>query len=552
MTHSKTLVELLADNVSKAPDTVWLKDLKASGSDDWTWREAQDEISAIASWLSQTLDAPGQNISILSRNRAHWVMADMAIVSSANISVPMFTTQSSAIAEYIFEFTDVKVLFVGEADNWEKIQGVIPDDVVIVTFPGVEVDAPALKWDDLVSQHAGQSVSFAGNPDDLMSIVFTSGTTGKPKGVMQTHNSMTLPVVRSVPALELVENPRLISYLPLSHIAERQAVECHSLMLRGVISFIESPATLVRDLQRIQPTFFFAAPRILELLQQAVFQSFGGREAFNEAFESNKKDAVERVRAFLGFQNLTVAMSGSAPLSTSLLSFYRSFGLPILEGFGQTEAMSVILNRADAWKLGSIGKPIGDVEAKITEDGELLVRGPGFATGYYKQPKETAETFVDGWVHTGDRARIDEDGFIFLTGRIKDYFKTIQGKYVAPGPIEDELGKSPYLEQLCLIGRGCSKTALVCVPNSEGRALSRDAFASSLTDLITSVNDSLTEKHARIGVALVSESEWAIENGFLTTTLKIKRPAIDDAFLEIAQKLATDAAVQKQVIVEWV
>ena len=552
MPSPKALIELLSENVSKSPDAVWLKDLNASGSNDWTWREAQKEISAIASWLNQTLGEPGQSVSILSRNRAHWVMADMAILTSANISVPMFTTQSSTIAEYIFEFTNVKVLFVGEAENWEKIRSVIPDGVVIVTFPGVEVEGPSLRWDDLLHEYAGQTVSFDGRLDDMVSIVFTSGTTGMPKGVIQTNVSMTAPLIRSIPALGLVANPRLISYLPLSHIAERQAVEAHSLMLSGEISFIEAPTTLVRDLQRIKPTFFFAAPRIWELLQQGVFQSFGGRENFNRSFEANEQAAVNSVREFLGFQNLDVAMSGSAPLSTSLLSFYRKIGLPILEGFGQTEAMSVILNQRDDWKLGSIGKPVGDVEVKLSDDGELLLRGSGFAAGYYKRPDATADTFVDGWVHTGDRARIDEDGFIFLTGRIKDYFKTIQGKYVAPGPIEDELASFPYFEQLCLIGRGCSKTALVCVPNSEGRALPEAELANSLAEFIKSANTNIDEKHARIGVVLISEREWTIESGFLTTTLKVKRPAVDDAFLEIAQKLATDAAEQKRVIVDWV
>lgn len=210
MPSPKALIELLGENVLKSPDSVWLKDLNASGSNDWTWREAQKEISAIASWLNQTLGEPGQSVSVLSRNRAHWVMADMAILASANISVPMFTTQSSTIAEYIFDFTDVKVLFVGEAENWEKIRNVIPDGVVIVTFPGVEVEGPSLRWDDLLHEYAGQTVSFDGRLDDMVSIVFTSGTTGMPKGVMQTNVSMTVPLIRSIPALGLVENPRLV------------------------------------------------------------------------------------------------------------------------------------------------------------------------------------------------------------------------------------------------------------------------------------------------------------------------------------------------------
>ena len=549
---STTLLSLLAEKSEQLAEAVWLKDLSTEGSTDWTWRNAQAEIHAIASWLHETLGQGGQNVSILSRNRAHWVLADMAILASANISVPMFTTQSSSVAEYIFEFTDVKVLFVGEAENWSKIESVIPDDMIVVTFPGVEVDIPSLQWEDLVSQFSGQKTSIESHLDDLVSIVFTSGTTGMPKGVMQSHSSMILPVARYAPELRIPDNPRLISYLPLSHIAERQAVEVHSLLLGGEIAFIESLPTLVRDLQRTKPAFFFGAPRIWELLQQSVYEYFGGRAAYERNLREDKQATAAKARALLGFQEMDAALSGAAPLSTSLLQFYDDLEITILEAFGQTEAMSVIGNRVGDRRVGSIGKPLGEVEARISDDGELLIRGQGFATGYYKQPEKTVETFVDGWLHTGDRARIDEDGFYFLTGRVKDYFKTIQGKYVAPVPIEDKFSHSPHLEQLCLIGRGCSTTALVCVPNAEGRAFSRGALASSLRDLATSVNANLDEKHARIGVVLISDSLWTIENGFLTTTMKVKRTSIDDAFLETVQPLTTQAAKEKQLVVDWV
>lgn len=546
-----TLLDLLDERSKDQPDTVWLKDLHAGGSSKWTWREAQSEIQAVAIWLNNTLGLAEQKASILSRNRAHWVLADMAILASGNVSVPMFTTQSSSVAKYIFEFTDVKVLFVGEAENWAKIRDIIPKDIIIVTFPGVEIDVPSLLWEDLVSQFSDQCVQVESHQDDLISLVFTSGTTGMPKGVMQTHSSMILPVARYAPVLGIADKPKLISYLPLSHIAERQAIEVQSLLLGGEISFIESLPTLVRDLQRTRPTFFFGAPRVWESLQQGVYESFGGRVAYEDALADNKQAVGDKARAFLGFQEIDAALSGAAPLSTSILRFYDDLEIPILEAFGQTEAMSVIGNRKDERRLGSIGKPIGEVEARISDDGELLIRGSGFATGYYKQPEKTAETFVDGWLHTGDRARVDEDGFYFLTGRVKDYFKTIHGKFVAPVPIEDTFNRSPYIEQLCLMGRGCSKTAMVCVPGEEGKALSRQELANALRQLALSTNDSLDEKHTRIGVVLICTEPWTIENGFLTTTLKIKRPAIDEAFLDTVQPLATLAAEQRQIIVEW-
>lgn len=548
---NETMLSLLAKQVETQPDAIWLRDLFASGSDTWTWRQANGEIQAVANWIAKTFGS-GRNISILSKNRAHWILADMAILASANVSVPLFTTQSVEVTDYVLKFAGIDLIFVGQSENWDRMSDTISDQTVIVTLPGVEIDRDSLRWSDLVQEFAGQSVDVTSAPEDMVSIVFTSGTTGLPKGVVQNHNSMILPVERCASMLELEANPFLISYLPLSHIAERQAIEVHSLHLGGEIAFIESMATLVRDLQRTSPTFFFGAPRVWESLQQGIYQFFGGREAFETAMETDKENVAIKARAFLGLEKIDKMLSGAAPLSTSLLSFYDDLGITVLEAFGQTEAMSVIGNRIDDRKIGSIGKPIGDVEARISDEGELLIRGSGIAAGYYKQPDKTAETFVHGWVRTGDRARVDDDGFYFLTGRMKDYFKTVHGKYVAPVQIEDSFAQSPFVDQLCLVGRGCSKTAMVCVLSEEGAALSSQDLISALKKTALSINEGPVEKHARIGVVLIASDPWTIDNGFMTTTLKLKRASIDDAFLETAEPLASIAAKNKEIVVEWV
>lgn len=546
-----TIQSLLERNATAQPNDVWLRDLHAEDATEWTWSQARSEIHAIAAWLCESIGEMGQRASVLSRNRAHWILADMAIIASGNVSVPMFTTQSSEIAKYIFDFAGVKVLFVGEADNWDKLEPIIPEDMLIVTFPGVKVDRPALRWEDILDAFTSRTVLDLGSANDLVSIIFTSGTTGMPKGVMQTHTSMIYPVNRIVPICGFIDNPSLISYLPLSHIAERNAVQMHSLVLCGQVSFVESLQTLIRDLQRTQPTFFFGAPRIWESLQQAIFQFFGGRSEYEEAFSSDKDATARKARSFLGFENINIVMSGSAPISTALLRFFDDLGVTLLESYGQTEAIASFSTRPDDMKVGSIGKPVGEIEARISSEGELQIRGEGFATGYYNQQDKTDETFVDGWLMTGDRVRKDEDGFYFITGRIKDYFKTIHGKYVAPIPIEDQVSESPLVDQLCLIGRGCSKTAIICVPSAEARLLPKGRLEASLRKLAQQVNDSLEEKHARIGVVVIAEEPWSIENGMMTTTLKIKRTAIDDSFLERVQPLASKAAEEKAILVEW-
>jgi long-chain acyl-CoA synthetase len=221
-----------------------------------------------------------------------------------------------------------------------------------------------------------------------------------------------------------------------------------------------------------------------------------------------------------------------------------------MEGFGQTEAMGLTANTHEDRKIGSIGRIVGEVEVKLSEEDELLVRAEGLATGYYKMPEKTAETFRDGWVYTGDKARIDDDGFIFLTGRVKDYFKTIQGKFVAPTPIENEFAKNPHTEQICLLGRGYSKTVMVCVLSAMAQQESDDEIVAALTAHAAQVNKDI-DKHARIGAVIVSRDHWTIDNAMLTPTLKIRREQIEGRFGERAQELARAAAERGELLLEW-
>ena len=221
-----------------------------------------------------------------------------------------------------------------------------------------------------------------------------------------------------------------------------------------------------------------------------------------------------------------------------------------MEGFGQTEAMGLIVSSPEQRRIGSIGKPIGEVEYRITEAGELAVRAEGCTPGYYKMPEKTAELLRDGWVHTGDRARVDDDGFIYITGRVKDYFKTIQGKYVAPPPIEGEFAKNPHAEQQCLLGRGYSKTVMVAVLTAESRQQPREEVASAVLETLEEINRNI-EKHARIGAVILSTEPWDIANEVLTPTLKIRRDRVEALFGETAEALARRSAEEGTVLVHW-
>lgn len=544
-----TLPDLVAQRAAETPDKIWLRDQHEHGSEDYSWRQAYERICAIGAMLEQRYGA-GEKMVVLSRNRAHWVMADLAIIASGNVTVSMFTTLQAPTAEYIFQLTEARVIFVGETSNWEKLVPVLPVDMLVVTLPGVELDYPHERWEDLLARYAGEAPAYQCQPDDMISLVFTSGTTGMPKGVIQTHSSNLIPIRRFTDTFGISASPRYFSYLPLSHIAERQIVEFSSIVLGGEIYFNESLDTLPRDLQRARPQVFFGPPRIWEQLQQAVIGKFGGKDALAAAQAQDKAGIGQLVLGGLGLNEVEYCLTAAAPTPPALIHWWEDLGLTLMEGFGQTEAMGLILSSHEQRRVGSIGKPIGEVEYKLTEEGELAIRADGCTPGYYRQPDKTAELIRDGWLHTGDKVRVDEDGFIYITGRVKDYFKTIQGKFVAPPPIEGAFAKNPHTEQQCLLGRGFSKTVMVAVLTEEARRAPQGEVESSVLATIREINEAI-EKHARIGAVILTREPWSIENEVLTPTLKMRREKVEERFAEKAEELARRAAEEREVLLHW-
>ncbi len=545
----QTLTEQLAHWAQESPERVWLRDLSEAGETTYSWSEAQDQVLAAAAALEKKLGS-GQSMALLSKNRAHWVLADLAIIASGNISVPLFTTHTATTAEYILGFTETKVLFLGETSNWDAVKAVLPKDVLIITLPGVNCDIDHITWDSLVTAGSGDHPAHKASASDLISLVFTSGTTGMPKGVIQTHESNLIPVRRGTEAFASREDSRFFSYLPLSHIAERQIVEYGSMVACGEIWFNESLETLLRDLPACKPNIFFGPPRVWEQLQQAVLGKVGGQEALDTLLEQDAEGISTMVLGGLGLTEVDYCLTAAAPTPPALIHWWEKLGLKLCEGFGQTEAMSLIVTKVDDRRIGSIGKPISGVEVKISDIGELLIRAEGCTPGYYQQPEKTAELWQNGWLHTGDKAYVDDDGFIFITGRVKDYFKTIQGKFVAPPPIEGLFANNSHAEQQCLLGRGFSKTVMVTVLSEAAKGLDRQVVEASVLDTIASINTEV-EKHARIGAVIISSEHWTIENEILTPTLKIRRERVEAVFAEKAEQLARESAEQGKVLAHW-
>lgn len=548
--RQRTTAGLVQQWAQEFPDRIWLKERSGDEHFEWSWKSARAESLAIAAWLESEFGSQGMRVGILSRNRAHWFLADLAIAASGNVSVPLFTTLTPNTVDYILNFSEVQLLVLGESDNWEKVRDVVPDHVRILCLPGVQGPEGSTRWEDILAAHAGQQPKHECQPEDLLTIVFTSGTTGNPKGVLQSHDSMLVPMKRIEKPAHMRKHSRFLSYLPLSHIAERQLVVMTSLNLCGEVSFNENLTTLVRDMGETRPNFFFGAPRVWEMLRQGVIAKFGSPEAFDKAYADDPEGMGLKIRTLLGMTDYDYLLTAAAPTPASMIHWYERLGIQLLEGFGQTEAMALILNTREVRRIGSVGKPIEGVDVRISDVGELLCKAAACSPGYYKQPEKTAETFVDGWVYTGDKARIDDDGYIYITGRVKDYFKTIHGKFVAPVPIEDSFAANENVEQLCLLGRGYSKTVMVCVPSALAQQKDRAQIEASLRETVAAVNASV-EKHARIGAVVISSAPWTIENGAMTPTLKIKRDVIEAQFGERAQILATQAAEQGQIFVEF-
>ena len=535
---------------SQHPDQVWLRERSGDSTTDWTWSQAHTEINAMACWFESRFTTTGQCVGLLSRNHAHWYFADLGACAAGHVVVPIFTTAPGETAEYVMDFTEMKVLFVGETENWDQVRHVLPEGILLIALPGVELAQEHLRWEDLVAPYRGSMPNYECQADDLVSLVFTSGTTGVPKGVMQTHNSNLIPIARFSSTFSMAVGARFFSYLPLAHIAERQLVEGSSLVNCGEVHFNENLTTLLRDLPLCRPAFMFGPPRVWEQLQQGIIAQFGSQDAVDAALEADAEGVGKMIREKLGLDQAQYLLTAAAPTPPALIHWYDRFGICLMEGFGQTECMGPIVSRKEERRIGSIGKPTVGVEVRVTDEDELVVKAAGCSPGYYNMPEKTAETFVDGWVHTGDKIRIDEDGFYYITGRVKDYFKTIQGKFVAPTPIENIFTENPYTEQICLLGRGYSKTVMTSVLSAIAVEQPKEEIEAALLERVKALN-SQVDHHARIGAVIISTEPWSIENRVLTPTMKIRRERVEELFGDKAQELAREAAEKGEILLHW-
>jgi len=534
-------------------DQIYLTQPMGAGQiQDITWREAADQARRIATWLRAQGWPEGSRVAIIGKNSAHWILADLAIAMAGYVSVPIYPTFNGEALRYILEHSEARACFVGKMDEVDNLKTGVPAGVPLIAMPLAPV-IHALLWTDLLAKNAPLAGTPAPDMDAVCTIIYTSGTTGKPKGVVQTFKAMAWGLNTAARRVPMADNDRYISYLPLAHVAERMLIEQGSLRYGGHVFFAESLDTFVQDLQRARPTVFFSVPRLWVKFQQGVFSKMPA-EKMNRLLRIPLIGGLVRRKVLkgLGLDQCRLAAGGAAPMPADVLQWYRNLGLDLIEVYGMTENCGVShATLPGSRQIGSVGLPYDGVESRIDPaTGEIQMRSASLMQGYYKDPQATADAMTaDGWLRTGDKGKIDAQGFLSITGRVKDLFKTSKGKYVAPAPIEDLLVLHPDIEACAVTGANFAQPLGLVMLSQDAVARSaapeaRQAVTESLTRHLASVNAKL-EPHERMDCLAAISTAWTPENGFVTPTLKVKRMRVEEAY---ASQYETWLAQHKPVV----
>lgn len=501
------------------------------------WREAADEARRMAAHLQGLGLPPRSQIAILSKNTAWWMLADFAIWMAGHVSVPLYPTLAPDTIRQILEHSESKLLFVGKLDGWDHMKPGVPPGLPCIAMP-LSTERGCPQWDDIVARTA----PLAGEPvraaDELATIMYTSGTTGMPKGVMHTFGSFAIAVEVGLERIPLREDGRMLSYLPLAHVVERALVE-HGQLATGMhVFFAESLDTFAADLQRARPTVFFSVPRLWVKFQHGVHTKLPPAKLERLLRLPLIGGLVRRkVLRALGLDRCIFAAGGAAPMPPELLQWYARLGLNIAEGYGMTENLGAShISTGDPASFGTVGRPYRGVESRLAPDtGEIQVRMPWLMTGYFKQPELTRGTFsADGFLCTGDKGAVDASGQLRITGRVKDLFKTSKGKYVAPSPIEDRLVMHDAIEACAVAGANLGQPlgiVMLTPPAAEQArdAAGRAALEAALQAHLQAVNAPL-DPHERLDCLIVETTPWTVDNGFITPTFKVKRNRIEEIY----------------------
>jgi len=598
----RTLPELFLQAVQRHDLSDFMR-YKAGG--DWAHipaREFREEVELAAHGLIALGIEPGDRVALLSENRPGWAFADLATLSAGAWSVPIYTSLTADEVQFILQDSGARACVVSNEQQLAKVEAVrerCPDLRCVIILDPIERVEPWLhtarqlveKGREARKAHPGavDRRRAAIDPEDTATILYTSGTTGRPKGVMLSHRNLVSNTIDSLESLAITSSDLHLSWLPLSHSFERTA-GYYIMMHAGVsIAYAESIERVVDNMREVRPTVTTGAPRLYEKMYAAVLQSASDAGGLKKAIAFwARRVGIEYAEAEVGgsgagpwlrlkhrlADRLVYAkirervggdfrffVSGSAPLAPVIMKFFYAAGLPIMEGYGLTETSPVVsVNTFDHMKFGTVGRPIRNVEVRIEPDpdrpegdGEILVRGPNVMQGYYHLPEKTAEVLTpDGWFRTGDIGIVDDEGFLSITDRKKDLIKTSGGKYIAPQPIENELKTSRYVSQAVVVGNKRKYASVLIVPNydnliawarQQGLAVD-DRQALFEQEPVRELYEQVLEKvnagrpsYETIKKFRLLEHDFSIDAGELTPTLKVKRGTIEQRYAELIDTL---------------
>ena len=495
---------------------------------DWTWEEVMLEVRKMAAYIKSLNLEKKSKIAILSKNCAHWIMSDLAIMMSGHISVPLYPNLSAKILNKILIHSETKMMFVGKLDDFEKMKSGIPSDVNCVTYPFYSQDYP--KWNDLIRDVSPLQENVIRDDNELATIIYTSGTTGDPKGVMHKFYNFSFATTNAVNALPL-KDESFFSYLPLSHIAERLLIEMGSIYCGGKVSFAESLDTFAQNLSYSQPSVFLGVPRIWTKFQQGILEKLPQKK-LNILLSIPIISSLikKKIQKGLGLSKARNVFTGAAPTPAALIRWFESLGIIIQEAYAMTENTCYShVSFREKIKIGSVGQALPLCDVKLSDQNEIMIKHDALMDGYYKDEEQTNDTIKNGWLYTGDEGEIDSEGFLKITGRVKDIFKTSKGKYVAPSPIELKLSANKNIEQVCIVGTEIPQPMALVILSDRGREKTKEDLISSLEKTLEVVNPKL-EKHEKIHNIIIVKEEWTIENNLLTPTMKIKRNDIEKIY----------------------
>jgi long-chain acyl-CoA synthetase len=505
---------------------------------DFTWAQTLDETRRVAAYLKAQGWEPGSRVAIMSKNTAWWFMSDLAVWMAGYVSVPIYPNLVAETVRLIMEHSECKLCIVGKLDDWKSMQPGIPAGLPCISTP--LCDAKGFKaWDDIIKNTQSMKESPTFKADDIATIIYTSGTTGMPKGAVHGFGAFTHTAKALIAFTGASRNDRMLSYLPLAHVAERALVEGQALYHGMHVFFAESLDTFLADLQRARPTVFFSVPRLWVKFQQGVLAKMPPKK-LNTLMSIPILGGIvkKKILKQLGLDSVRIAGTGAAPLPPEVMAWYRKLGLELLEGYGMTEQFAVCTsNMPGKSRVGYVGSASSCCEVKLSDMGEVLTRGPAHMQGFYKEPEKTKETMTeDGWLKTGDLGAFDEAGRLKIVGRAKEQFKTSKGKYVSPAPIENKLAGFTKIEAVMVSGVAFPQPfALAMLPLGHWDKLkapdARKEFETELGALLKTVNETL-DPHERLDFVAVVPEQWTVESGFLTPTLKIKRNVVEKHYAD--------------------